>query len=108
MRRLFSGVDHRWEHRLGPCWPYHKMLDVGRSDPHIGRLVGANRGRRPNRRVGNQGLEREVCRMRFRKLFPALTIALAVALGACAEEGAEEGEEMEADTMEMAPAPEPA
>jgi hypothetical protein len=46
--------------------------------------------------------------MHFRKLFPVLTIALAVGLGACAEEGAEEGEEMTADTMEMAPAPEPA
>jgi hypothetical protein len=45
--------------------------------------------------------------MRFRKLFPVLTIAMAVALGACAEEGAED-EEMTADTLEMAPAPEPA
>ena len=45
--------------------------------------------------------------MRFRKLFPVLTIALSIGLGACAEEGAEEGEEMTADTMEMAPAPAP-
>lgn len=45
--------------------------------------------------------------MHFRKLFPVLTIALAIGLGACAEEGAED-EEITADTMEMAPAPEPA
>ncbi len=45
--------------------------------------------------------------MRFRKLFPVLTIATAVALTACSKEGGEEGEDMAADTMEMAPAPAP-
>jgi hypothetical protein len=45
--------------------------------------------------------------MRFRKLFPVLTIATAISLAACAEEGADEGEDITADTTEMAPAPAP-
>lgn len=45
--------------------------------------------------------------MRFRKLFPVLTIATAISLAACAEEGAED-EDITADTTAMEPAPEAA
>ena len=70
---------------------------------------GAHPGRRGyTRLVATKTLEREVCLMRFRKLFPALTVALAIGLAACEPE-AEEGETelTPADTEMMAPPPAP-
>ncbi|MFN2420262.1 MAG: hypothetical protein ABR527_02610 [Gemmatimonadota bacterium] len=47
--------------------------------------------------------------MRFRKLFPVLTVAVAIGLTACEQEGEEgETELTPADTEMMAPPPAPA